>query len=144
MAYTKQNWIDGAAGDTPIDAESLNHVEDGLEAAASIADSAAATASSGSDAAVAAQGSADDAQGTADGGVATANAAIPKATATAKGDLIVATAPGVLTRQPIGTDERTLEADSAKATGVKWGRKFTAATVAPLSPAIGDIWLDIS
>ena len=32
MAYTKQTWVDGT---TPIDAEHLNHMEDGIEAASS-------------------------------------------------------------------------------------------------------------
>lgn len=32
MAYTKQTWVDGT---TPIDAEHMNHIEDGIEAASS-------------------------------------------------------------------------------------------------------------
>ena len=28
MAYTKQTWVDGT---TPIDAEHLNHIEDGIK-----------------------------------------------------------------------------------------------------------------
>ena len=38
MAYTKQTWADGAAGETPITAARLNHIETGLESAASAAD----------------------------------------------------------------------------------------------------------
>jgi hypothetical protein len=53
-------------------------------------------------------------------GVATADAAIPKSTATTKGDLIVATASGVVTRVGVGSNEFVLTADSATASGVKW------------------------
>jgi hypothetical protein len=53
-------------------------------------------------------------------GVATADAAIPKSTVTTKGDLIVATASGVVTRVGVGTNEFVLTADSATASGVKW------------------------
>lgn len=34
MTYVKQNWLNGAAGSTPISASRLNHIEDGIEAAA--------------------------------------------------------------------------------------------------------------
>jgi hypothetical protein len=47
MSYTKQIWKNGSAGNTPIDASHLQHIEDGIEAAASTADSAAQTASAG-------------------------------------------------------------------------------------------------
>ena len=30
MSYTKQTWVDGSAGGTPISAERLNHIEDGV------------------------------------------------------------------------------------------------------------------
>ena len=53
-------------------------------------------------------------------GVATADAAIPKSTVTTKGDLIVATASGTVTRVGVGTNEFVLTADSATASGVKW------------------------
>jgi hypothetical protein len=53
-------------------------------------------------------------------GVATADAAIPKSTVTTKGDLIVATASGVVTRVGVGSNEFVLTADSATASGVKW------------------------
>ena len=33
MAYQKQNWKNGSQGGTPITAHSLNHIEDGIEAA---------------------------------------------------------------------------------------------------------------
>lgn len=38
MAYTKQDWRDGAAGGTPIDAAALGHIEQGIEDAAATAD----------------------------------------------------------------------------------------------------------
>jgi len=53
-------------------------------------------------------------------GVATADAAIPKSTVTAKGDLIVATASGVVTRVGVGANTTVLTADSTTASGVKW------------------------
>lgn len=43
MAYTPNpTWVDGQAGGTPITAASLQHIEDGLAAAAAAADNAAA------------------------------------------------------------------------------------------------------
>jgi hypothetical protein len=54
--------------------------------------------------------------------------AISPSTVTAKGDLIVATGNGVVTRQGVGTDGQVLTADSAQADGVKWasaGSNFT-------------------
>jgi hypothetical protein len=53
-------------------------------------------------------------------GVATADAAIPKSTVTTKGDLIVATASGVVTRVGVGSNTQVLTADSTTASGVKW------------------------
>lgn len=34
MTYAKQTWADDESGETPISAERLNHMEDGLDAAA--------------------------------------------------------------------------------------------------------------
>jgi hypothetical protein len=65
-------------------------------------------------------------------GTATADAAVPKSTVTAKGDLIVATASGVVARQGIGANDYILTADSTTATGVKW---------APAGGAAGDVTL---
>lgn len=42
MAYEKQEWADGPEGETPITADALNHIEDGIEAAAEAAGTAAA------------------------------------------------------------------------------------------------------
>jgi len=53
-------------------------------------------------------------------GTATANAAVPKSTVTAKGDLIVGTASGVVARQAVGADGYVLTADSTLANGIKW------------------------
>ena len=53
-------------------------------------------------------------------GVATADAAIPKSTVTTKGDLIVATASGTVTRVGVGSNTQVLTADSTTASGVKW------------------------
>ncbi len=48
------------------------------------------------------------------------SALLAKATLTAKGDLYVATASGVVTRLAVGTNDQVLTADSAQAAGVKW------------------------
>jgi hypothetical protein len=32
-AYSKQTWVDGSGGGTPLDAARLNHMEDGIDAA---------------------------------------------------------------------------------------------------------------
>jgi|SRR5690625_1832773 len=44
MAYTPFEWKDGEEGGTPITAERLNHIEDGLGASAAVADGAAPAA----------------------------------------------------------------------------------------------------
>jgi hypothetical protein len=62
-------------------------------------------------------------------GVATADAAIPKSTVTAKGDLIVATASGVVTRVGVGTNTTVLTADSTTASGVKWAASTGGASL---------------
>ncbi len=46
MAYTKQEWRDGESGSTPITATRLGHIEDGIDSAASTADSAASSIAS--------------------------------------------------------------------------------------------------
>lgn len=62
-------------------------------------------------------------------GVATADAAIPKSTVTTKGDLIVATASGVVTRVGVGTNTTVLTADSTTASGVKWAASTGGASL---------------
>lgn len=42
MAYDKQAWESAPAGGTPINHDRLNHIEDGIEAAAAVADTALA------------------------------------------------------------------------------------------------------
>jgi hypothetical protein len=34
MSYTKQTWLNGPDGNTPVDADRLNHMEDGIATAA--------------------------------------------------------------------------------------------------------------
>jgi hypothetical protein len=53
-------------------------------------------------------------------GTATADAAVPKSTVTAKGDLLVGTASGVVSKQTVGTDGYVLTADSTLTNGIKW------------------------
>ncbi len=144
MAYVKEVWVDGSGGGTPIDADSLNHMEGGIETADVNATQALSDAAAAQSDATTALANAATAQSTADGAVTTANAALPETTIDAKGDLLVGSAADTAARLAVGADERLLTADSAEATGLKWGRKITADTVAPLSPAVGDIWIDIS
>jgi hypothetical protein len=40
MAYSKQTWVNGSGGGTPVSAARLGHIEDGVEAAALTADTA--------------------------------------------------------------------------------------------------------
>lgn len=70
-----------------------------------------------------------------------------ESTANAKGDLLVATANDVVSRQPVGTDGQILSANSAETTGVEWvdptpqiAHAISAArlTVTGLSKAVND------
>ena len=53
-------------------------------------------------------------------GVQTAQAAVPESVVTAKGDLLAASASGVVTRVAVGTNDYVLTADSTQTAGVKW------------------------
>jgi hypothetical protein len=53
-------------------------------------------------------------------GVATADAAVPENIVTAKADLLVASASGVVDNLAVGTNNQVLTADSAATLGVKW------------------------
>jgi hypothetical protein len=53
-------------------------------------------------------------------GVATADAAIPESVVTAKADLLVASASGVVDNLAVGTNGQVLTADSTQTLGVKW------------------------
>ena len=55
---------------------------------------------------------------------------VPKSTVTTKGDLIVATGPGAVTRRPVGSNGQVLTADSTQTDGVKWADAEVAAEVA--------------
>lgn len=144
MAYSPKDWNDGSGGGTPIDAASLDNIENGIAATATVADAAAALAASADADATQALADAAAAQATADAAVVTADAALVAGIATTKGDIFVCTGPGVLVRLPVGDDGQVLICDSAEASGLRWGQKTTADTVAPLSPSVNDIWLDIS
>lgn len=45
---------------------------------------------------------------------------VAKATATTKGDLLVATGSSAITRLPVGANNTVLVADSTQTTGVRW------------------------
>jgi hypothetical protein len=53
-------------------------------------------------------------------GVATADAAVPESIVTAKADLLVASASGVVDNLAVGTNDQVLTADSTQTLGMKW------------------------
>jgi len=141
MAYVKQTWTDGSGGGTPVSAARLAVIEDGIEATAIVADAGAADATTALANAATAQGDATTALADAATAQVTADAGLPEATATAKGDLLVAQASADVIRVAVGTDGRALEADSSAPAGVAWGRLVTVAATAPAGPTTGDLWL---
>ena len=66
--------------------------------------------------------------------------AIPKATVTAKGDVIVGTAASTVTNLAVGADGTTLVANSASATGVAWAGPIVTAGKNYLINGGMDIW----
>lgn len=137
MAYTKQTWYDTQSGGTPVSADRLNYIEDGIFNAAADADTAETNAAAAVVTADAAETTADAAQATADS-VATA---YKPASFSAKGQLIVGTGSGTGAVISPTADGRFLEAASGDANGLKWGRKFTVSATPPASPTTGDLWL---
>jgi hypothetical protein len=77
-------------------------------------------------------------------GVATADAAVPENIVTAKADLLVASASGVVDNLAVGTNNQVLTADSTATLGVKWATPATAdltinAKTANYSLVAGDV-----
>jgi hypothetical protein len=62
-------------------------------------------------------------------GVATADAAVPESIVTAKADLLVASASGVVDNLAVGTNGQVLTADSAATLGVKWATPSDASLI---------------
>ena len=62
------------------------------------------------------------------------NTAIQPATLTAKGDMYVATASGVVTNLPAGTNDYVLTADSTQTKGLKWAPAATTSLNLTLNP----------
>jgi hypothetical protein len=78
-------------------------------------------------------------------GVATADAAVPESIVTAKADLLVASASGVVDNLAVGTNNQVLTADSTATLGVKWATPadvnltFNAQTGTTYSLVAGDL-----
>jgi hypothetical protein len=78
-------------------------------------------------------------------GVATADAAVPESVVTAKADLLVASASGVVDNLAVGTNNQVLTADSTATLGVKWATPsdasliFNAQTGTSYSLVAGDV-----
>ena len=62
-------------------------------------------------------------------GVATADAAVPESIVTAKADLLVASASGVVDNLAVGTNNQVLTADSTATLGVKWATPSDASLI---------------
>ena len=58
---------------------------------------------------------------------------LQESTATAKGDIYVASSSGVVTKLAVGTNDHVLTADSSQATGIKWAAAPADATKMPLA-----------
>ena len=58
---------------------------------------------------------------------------LQESTATAKGDIYVASSSGVVTKIAVGTNDHVLTADSSQATGIKWAAAPADATKMPLA-----------
>ena len=69
------------------------------------------------------------------------NTAIQPATLTAKGDMYVATASGVVTNLPAGTNDYVLTADSTQSKGVKWAPAATTSLNLTLNAKTGSYTL---
>ena len=78
-------------------------------------------------------------------GVATADAAVPESVVTAKADLLVASASGVVDNLAVGTNNQVLTADSSATLGVKWATPtdvnltFNAQTGTTYTLVAGDV-----
>lgn len=61
---------------------------------------------------------------------------IPRATVSAKGDVIAATGNAAVSRVPVGTNGQVLTADSSTSNGVRWATAITTSTTTNLTGVI--------
>ena len=87
MPYTRQTWLNDAVGNTPISANRLNHIEQGIYDATGSAEQAENDASIALASASPAATQAATADANASLAQQTANSAIPRATILGKGEL---------------------------------------------------------
>jgi len=70
-------------------------------------------------------------------GITTANDAIPESIVTAKGDILVASASGVVDNLAVGTNNTVLTADSTQTLGIKWVSLDTGASTTTVLMLMG-------
>ena len=131
MPYSKQPWADGVAGGTPIDAEALTHIEDGLYAAHVAVDAATAAIENTNDALATTNGSVVDANAAIAAAVSSIGDTNDELTAT---NAALAAANAEIDALTLALAEATTRdrvlAYASNRTGVA-----TAATVSPATPA---------
>lgn len=145
MAYVKQTWVNGPSGNTPLSADRLNHMEDGIEDADTRLTAAEAAIDGKADAThehdvyafqpvTSSTRPANPFPGQniyeTDTGLhlmwrddisTWILTAVPSNIMDAKGDLIVGSANDTSSRLAVGADGSVLMADSSETLGVRWG-----------------------
>lgn len=150
MSYSKRHspWVDYPGTSTPILAEDLDHIEQGIyDAHASTAKGDLVVAAAANDLRRLAVGTnnyglvADSAQTLGVKWADLGTLLVPLSILDAKGDLIVGSAADTAMRLPVGSNGQVLTADSTTAGGLKWASASGSIAVTaglPTSPNDGD------